>query len=82
MDSDDGFSDYEQDETEAWDDMEISVSTPPPFETLTTDDIVKLMNQYIEHVIAIVNVSENATSVRKWLHWMMKFLSKLIWFAF
>lgn len=59
MDSDDGFSDYEPDQ---WDDLDsIPIARPPPFETLTADDIVKLMNQYIEHVIAIVKVS--ATSV-------------------
>lgn len=63
MDSDDCFSDYELDGTDPWDDLENIVSKPTPFETLTTDDIVQLMNQYIEQVIAVVKVSENVINV-------------------
>lgn len=56
MDSDEEYFDYE---VETWDDLDsssVSVSNTPSFETLTAEDIVKLMNQYIEHVNAIVQV--------------------------
>lgn len=63
MDSDEEYSDFE---TEEWDDLDssgVSVTKTPSFETLTTEDIVHLMNQYIEQVNAIVMVSWGATSV-------------------
>lgn len=63
MDSDEEYSDFE---TEEWDDLDssgVSVTNTPSFETLTAEDIVHLMNQYIEQVNAIVMVSWGATSV-------------------
>lgn len=57
MDSDEEYSDFE---TEEWDDLDssgVSVTNTPSFETLTAEDIVHLMNQYIEQVNAIVMVS-------------------------
>lgn len=56
MDSDEEYSDYEWD---AIDGIEINdTNKAPSFETLTADEIVKLMNQNIEHVNAIVQVSD------------------------
>lgn len=56
MDSDEEYSDFEMEE---WDDLDNSggsVIIMPSFETLTAEDIVHLMNQYIEQVNAIVQV--------------------------
>lgn len=60
MDMDEENSDFERydsDESELEDvDLEDSVPDPQSFETLTTDEIMKLMSQNIEHVNAIVQV--------------------------
>lgn len=58
MDSDDDDY-YENYETEQWDDYDngsVPVTKAPSFETLTADDIIQLMNQYIEQVNAIIQV--------------------------
>lgn len=53
-------SDYDDDDfgMDSEDEMEYSTSNSnvPSFETMTADEIVKLMNQYIEEVESIVEV--------------------------
>lgn len=51
-------SDYDDDfEMESDDEFDASVTKTPSFETMKADQIVKLMNQYIEEVESIVEVS-------------------------
>lgn len=60
MDSDDEFFTMGSgDEIDSDDEMDSSACAPktPSFETLTADQIVELMNQYIEEVESIVEVS-------------------------
>ncbi|XP_031626531.1 potential E3 ubiquitin-protein ligase ariadne-1-like [Contarinia nasturtii] len=66
MDSDaESYDEYDgdYDEPEEWDDVDDNVNKKPSFETLTTDDIVQLMNQYIEEVNAIVQMPATATRI-------------------
>lgn len=55
MDEDVEYSDFDSDESY---DIEYNASEPtlPSFEILTANDIVQLMNQYIEYVNAVIQV--------------------------
>ncbi|XP_055297193.1 E3 ubiquitin-protein ligase ariadne-1-like [Sitodiplosis mosellana] len=69
MDSDDEqeyFAMDSGDEMNSDDEMDSSVSIPkiPSFETMTADEIVKLMNQYIEEVESIVEMPATTTATR------------------
>lgn len=54
---DDYFEDFGAESSDDDDSLSLSVIKIPSFETLTADDIVKLMTQYIEDVHSIVKVS-------------------------
>lgn len=58
-DNDEYFGMDSDDEMNSDEEMEISMCAPkvPSFETMTADDIVILMNQHIEEVESIVEVS-------------------------
>lgn len=61
MDSEDEFYNDDSDDGSDQMDMSVSVSKKPSFQTLSTVEIVKLMNEEIEHVesIALVEVSKS-----------------------
>lgn len=58
-DNDEYFGMDSDDEMNSDEEMDSSICVPkvPSFETMTADEIVKLMNQYIEEVESIVEVS-------------------------
>ena len=58
-DNDEYFGMDSDDEMNSDEEMDSSMCVPklPSFETMTADEIVKLMNQYIEEVESIVEVS-------------------------
>lgn len=58
MDSDEEYSDFESQESYEIDDNEPK-AMQPSFETLTANDIVELMNQFIENVNAVIQVSRS-----------------------
>lgn len=62
MDDDIEYSDFGSDESF---DVEYDASEPPlaTFEILTANDIVQLMNQYIEYVNAVIQVREMTISL-------------------
>lgn len=69
MDSDIDFSDdYDVDESQEMNESSFGNINMPTFQSLTPEEIVELMNEYIEYIESVVQVSVTTTKIYHIIH--------------